>query len=289
MGAGILCTTAVIVTGSTVLGLLTSTGLIFLGAFLGFLPLWAAFLSILLSVGYLFFDGGVFNEQRKGLTVAVLIGVMMAIVVGVNLIPAITGSIAEVTEEATGEATAVTALVGVLPYIFVAVIIIGAVAWLGGSWGGSEEDKSERKGKVKAFFGNAKEVIIRIEEASSNWEQFINNLDELLGIQTVEARSKNEKPISTLEGLYLTSDGELQIDSKNFDWYIADKHPSRTTFKVVGLHKSNAILNKVYLLGTTELERVPFLTEVPAEQYLELSCQQCLDWSESRQLESAVV
>ena len=59
--------------------------------------------------------------------VAVLIGIMISIVVGVSLVPVILETTAEVTSP-----SGLAALVGVLPYVFVAVILLGAVAWIGG-------------------------------------------------------------------------------------------------------------------------------------------------------------
>jgi len=59
--------------------------------------------------------------------VAVLIGIMISIVVGVSLVPTILATTATITSP-----TGLAALVGVLPYVFVAVILLGAVAWIGG-------------------------------------------------------------------------------------------------------------------------------------------------------------
>ena len=69
--------------------------------------------------------------------VAVLIGIMISIVVGVSLVPVIVSTTSNVTYTTVsgGTTTAPTglqALVTVLPYIFVAVILLGAVAWIGG-------------------------------------------------------------------------------------------------------------------------------------------------------------
>ena len=58
--------------------------------------------------------------------VAVLIGIMISIVVGVSLIPTILTTI-DALPSATAPAGLV-ALVNVLPYVFVAVILLGAVA-----------------------------------------------------------------------------------------------------------------------------------------------------------------
>lgn len=59
--------------------------------------------------------------------VAVLIGIMISIVVGVSLVPTILATTDTVTSP-----SGLAALVGVLPYVFVAVILLGAVAWIGG-------------------------------------------------------------------------------------------------------------------------------------------------------------
>ena len=70
--------------------------------------------------------------------VAVLIGIMISIVVGVSLVPVIvqtTGNITYAVGTGTSTANApagLQALVSVLPYVFVAVILLGAVAWIGG-------------------------------------------------------------------------------------------------------------------------------------------------------------
>lgn len=82
--------------------------------------------------------------------VAVLIGIMISIVVGVTLVPTViastmaargdwwdttTGSVSPAdttTGWESGAPTGLFSLIDVLPYIFVAVILLGAVAWIGG-------------------------------------------------------------------------------------------------------------------------------------------------------------
>ncbi len=65
--------------------------------------------------------------------VAVLIGIMISIVVGISLIPTILDTIDSLPTDAPA---GLSALVDVLPYVFVAVILLGAVAWIGGGAGG---------------------------------------------------------------------------------------------------------------------------------------------------------
>jgi hypothetical protein len=57
---------------------------------------------------------------------------MISIVVGVSLIPTILSTIDTLP---TSAPQGLTALVDVLPYVFVAVILLGAVAWIGGGQG----------------------------------------------------------------------------------------------------------------------------------------------------------
>lgn len=68
--------------------------------------------------------------------IAALIGIMISIVVGVSLIPKITETIDAIPEEDVPEGFGV--LVDILPIVFVAVILLGAVAWIGGSMGGGD-------------------------------------------------------------------------------------------------------------------------------------------------------
>lgn len=62
--------------------------------------------------------------------VAILIGIMISIVVGISLIPTILDTIASVPTTAPA---GLTALIDVLPYVFVAVILMGAVGWISSS------------------------------------------------------------------------------------------------------------------------------------------------------------
>jgi len=63
------------------------------------------------------------------MNIAALIGIMIGIVVGVNLISPVNSVVNTITTPTyTG---AVVSLTGVLTIIFVTVIILGAVAWMG--------------------------------------------------------------------------------------------------------------------------------------------------------------
>jgi len=62
------------------------------------------------------------------MNVAALIGIMIGIVVGVNLISPVNNVVQTVTTPTY--ASSVVSLTGVLPIIFVTVIILGAIAWI---------------------------------------------------------------------------------------------------------------------------------------------------------------
>jgi hypothetical protein len=79
--------------------------------------------------------------------VGALIAIMIAIVVGVNLIPMTLEAVeqqAEASKEPLPES--VSGLMDILVYVYVAVIILGAVAWIGGAEDISLPSFSRRKG-----------------------------------------------------------------------------------------------------------------------------------------------
>lgn len=125
---------------------------------------------------------------------------------------------------------------------------------------------------------NPRDLILRIEKASRRWPQYINNLDNLLGIVTI-----NDENTSNEYGLRLSEQKELYIHP-GYDWYITDKHPSQDLFKVVGLHKDGSLTclgytkHLVYLLGKNPASRELLLIGVPG-RYLEGDLEECLLWT----------
>lgn len=63
--------------------------------------------------------------------VGVLISIMISIVVGVSLVPTIVDSV-NTAKETPNAPTGLSGLLDVLIYVYVAVILLGAVAWIGG-------------------------------------------------------------------------------------------------------------------------------------------------------------
>jgi len=66
--------------------------------------------------------------------VAVLITIMIAMVVGVNLVPSIIAAI-QSAKQTDGMPAGLSGLLDVLSYVFVAVILLTAVSWIGGQAG----------------------------------------------------------------------------------------------------------------------------------------------------------
>jgi hypothetical protein len=221
------------------------------------------------------------QEGRIGFgAIPALIGTIIAIVVGVNLIGPITETTKTITDATTTMvvsgittttpvySSAISSLVGVLPFIFVAVIILGAVAWIGGfGFGGSSEEKEEKKKEKATYEGqpvlrtNSAHTISVVEKASEALLWFQNDLEGLLGIKT---ETDNHKYF----GLSLESN-TLLINEEDYDWYITAKQKDENVFKVVGLNKADAANNVVYVLGKwndIHPENVPFLIKIPTDR-----------------------
>lgn len=182
---------------------------------------------------------------------------MVAIVVGINLIPAIIESIAQV-EETNPEATsgALRGLLNILPYVFVAVVILGAVSWMGFQ----EGDSSNTREVTIKTYRNKRSLVSRLKKASNDLSDYMNNLDTILGIRTLVA--------NTQHGLMLTKNNELLIEKDTeqggvWDWYLVDKAEDQLMFKVVGLNREDASKNVVFVLGTNNNQ--PYLINVPNE------------------------
>ena len=120
------------------------------------------------------------------MAIAVLIGVMISVVVGVSLIPAIfelTNKLSSgnstggnlTGEQLTGPTTS---LLAVLPYVLIAVLVLGTIAWMGSSLGidspepryqgGSTDfEDPELERKIKEFSG--KLVSDKPSEELKSW------------------------------------------------------------------------------------------------------------------------
>ncbi len=94
------------------------------------------------------------------MNIAVLIGIVIALIVGVVLIPVLTSTVedveigeedqyADTSIEVSSEKSVLSTLLDILPYIFVAVLILGAVAFIGtvGINDGGSRKKKYKKDK----------------------------------------------------------------------------------------------------------------------------------------------
>ena len=61
------------------------------------------------------------------MTITVLIGLMIILVIGIALIPTVTTTIEAID---TTESPGIAALLSVLPYVFIVIVLVGAVAWI---------------------------------------------------------------------------------------------------------------------------------------------------------------
>jgi len=123
---------------------------------------------------------------------------------------------------------------------------------------------------------NSKELVLRMEKSSERLPQYLNNLDYLLCIETLESTPY------ALDGLSLDNANTLFINP-NYDWYLTEKHPDKDIFKVVGLHKEDDTKNRVYILGKDRNSGIPFLASVPG-RYLEGSLGECLLWADRKDI-----
>jgi len=110
------------------------------------------------------------------MVVAVLIGIMISVVVGVSLIPMLTETVEEATKDSEDLPEAASALLNILPIVFVVVLLLGAVAWIGGLYGSSTVTKSKSEGyhfdsRGQAYSG--KDLLDRIER-----EEEIEEIEE---------------------------------------------------------------------------------------------------------------
>ena len=113
-------------------------------------------------------------------------------------------------------------------------------------------------------------LSLRVKKKSSLLEEYTNNLDSLLEIETVVDESKPGR-----YGLNLTG-GKLHIcgGDEIWDWYLVDKHPSEAIFKVVGLYKSGG-QDLVYILGKHD-NQAAFLIKLDSKYLESSSVKKCL-------------
>jgi hypothetical protein len=132
--------------------------------------------------------------------------------------------------------------------IFMVIILILFVFKGFSSFDGNEPTSA--KSTMRRVFRNSKEFVLRIETSSKKYAKFVQNLDKLFKLTTLEI-DKPYQPLELVHNRVEDAQGnfdELKI-SKEYDWFITDKHPDKYIFKVVGLHKKDEDRNVVYLLG----------------------------------------
>lgn len=151
--------------------------------------------------------------------------------------------------------SAVGSLSAIIPLLFVIIIILGVFKSFDSF--GTPEKREVTRQKVRKMLKNSREFVLRIETSSKKYQKFVQNLDELFHLTSITV----ERPDKALQ-LRSADNGEHElIISEEYDWYIADKHPSEYMFKVVGLHKKDSEKNVVYVLGLNKELDKPFLIQ----------------------------
>ena len=83
-------------------------------------------------------------------------------------------------------------------------------------------------------------LALELEKQSSSLLDYLNNLDTILGIKTLNDNKS--------KGLILV-DNTLHVQDDFGSWYIVDKHPTEALFKIVGVSDHGPNQNLVYILG----------------------------------------
>ena len=98
----------------------------------------------------------------------------------------------------------VTALSGIIPIVFVAMLIFGVLRSMGGFGDGGETKATKTKRNIVRIIKNSKEFVLRIENSSQKYAKFLSNIDELFGIKTI-----NDDHSGDLYGLSLTENKKI--------------------------------------------------------------------------------
>lgn len=193
--------------------------------------------------------------------IGVLIAIMITIIVGVSLLPAIIDAEEAIVEDGGGVSLPAWFLILML------VIVLSALAWLMGAgenipigrWISDRTTQRPNPKYLKEYFSY---------KAHSLRDDRIN-LDGIVGIKIEPVDGTDEEPLQLRNGLLVLS--------KNFGWYLNEKHSRHILYKMVGLHRRHRNFNSVYLLGKDTHTKQPYLLRLPPS-HLQRDLQECLEW-----------
>jgi len=238
------------------------------------------------------------------MAVSMLIGVMVAVVIAVAIVPTLlsavneevapveevpistglppqgtdTGVVSEFKSEPASGVEGV--LVSVLLYVFVIVMILSAVAWLGlsrdrGGGGGISTTLIRLRGRFGVFPNSSGLVhYFRAREL----EETVEAVARVVGTSLLYMSNvKTASDVGYEPAEFKRGAGELWFDS-NFNWYVVEKSADCAMYKVVGLHQNQRGLNCVYLIGRDLHTGTPYVIRCPYE-YLKSSMRECVGWS----------
>lgn len=194
----------------------------------------------------------------------VVIAICISIVVGINLIPMVMKSVQEVETE--GELSGgLAGLADVMVYIFVAVILIGAVAWLAGF---ASEGRSTGEGTHISWMS----ILFIPFYIFRGWVGLSQKVDSLIlgdKLTRLSKKSQIEKrfvrddlgliptPINRCSPLMVIGEDKLYLD-KRFKWYPIkmEELDGHRTYTVVGKDKGGDYEETYALIKDLETSKV---------------------------------
>lgn len=196
-----------------------------------------------------------------------LIMTMVLMVVGAALIAPMQESVKNISTTTTVEqvqqedgtttevekptySSAVKTLSSIIPLLMVIVIILAVFK---GMEDIGDDNPKSAKSRIRKFVKNSKEFVLKIETSSRKYAKFVQNLDKLLGVKSMQT-SNADRPLELFEDTLKISD--------EYDWFITDKLDGKYIFKVIGLHKKDTSENVACLLGIDEENNKPKLVQI---------------------------
>lgn len=214
------------------------------------------------------------------MNIAMLIGVMIAIVIGVTFASGIVDTVANTTAQGGNPLSpAMQTMLDILPVIYVTVIILGAVAWIGGSATGRRTARGLFESiRLHGVFGGFRNSPFLREYFSRRVLEISGaELMQKIGVEAVLIDRLFDNSVTDVEPIDMQERDNWWVDT-NYDWYIVEKHPKFEMYKMVGLHKRQRGLNCVYVLGKDSHTETPYMLRCPPE-YLKQPIMECVRWN----------
>lgn len=205
--------------------------------------------------------------------ISTIIFIMVAIVIGVNLIPAIFGVINSTVDEPVlndryieGEdkdSALADKLAGILPIVFIVIVVLGIVAWEGGWYrpvhSSNEQEPVITTNEVAAITSKARALNMTSNEVLNSMRFKLEGFPF----------DKFGQP------LRLSREGVLTLRT-NLAWIIAEKHPNHNMYQFVGVARNRTSV-AVYVVGRDSHTNTPYSMRLPPG-YATRSIEECIRW-----------